>query len=246
MAYSPNNVAIYLSAMLGAAAGVGVNFQPQSAAPASYLSVAQRADAFAQAVDQAWGAQTSTTFENQLVSELAQTIWASSWPQLSAATVNLSASYAQMAAAITALSQECNTQVVGEGINPNALNTGLVQTLSANSGPNVGLVAGLTVLLTQTVTVGVGQKVLAFGTCNILDSTAGGGVARAQITVAGAGNQQPSTVTVNSAGDESMPVMASLTLSPGTYVIGLGAQQISGTGALQAYNNTLVLFLVGV
>lgn len=126
MSYVPNNSAIYIAAMRGSAAGVGATLQPLAANAASYQAIAQKADAFAQAVDTAWGPNPSTNLENALISDAVQSMWSNAWPQLSQANVNVPASYAAMAAAVVALAIECNAQVVGEGINPNSTASGQV------------------------------------------------------------------------------------------------------------------------
>lgn len=54
--YTPNNLCVYVYALAGYQAGaIAARAQPYDPNEADYVDAAERADAFAQAVDQAWG-----------------------------------------------------------------------------------------------------------------------------------------------------------------------------------------------
>lgn len=114
--YVPNNATVYLRAFDGALAGMAASGRvPASTDDTQY---ALMADAWAQAVDIAFGVGTPTLFELQGLEDASQEIWSLRSPpptgQTSAAT------YSGPAASVVSLVVAGNAQVVAQGVNPNA------------------------------------------------------------------------------------------------------------------------------
>jgi len=121
MNYNPNNSAVYLAAIAGSLAGIAASGQYLSDAnEADYMYPAEQADAFAQAVDTAWGAHTSSNVEILAIQLASQAVWQNGRSPLNSAVSTLESSYTKIGAAIAALVQAGNAQVVLEGVNPNA------------------------------------------------------------------------------------------------------------------------------
>jgi hypothetical protein len=112
MSYVPNVTAVYLRAFEGVLAAFA---EPGPKAP---TDIAEMADAFAQAVDTAWGANPVTTFELRAIQSMSHSTW-SDRSVLEHAGAYLAGSYQAEAIALVVAVQAGNAEVVEEGINPN-------------------------------------------------------------------------------------------------------------------------------
>ena len=73
--YSPNNLCVYVYAFCGYNAGLNAaRNQPTSSDESAYLDAGERADFFAQAVDQAWGAGGYTNADLQQIQSAASSL----------------------------------------------------------------------------------------------------------------------------------------------------------------------------
>jgi hypothetical protein len=124
--YSANNLCVYLAAFAGGLAGLTASGKfLLDAIRSDYAYPAQQADAFAQAVDQAWGVGPYTNVDLQQIQEISQAVWQSGRSQLPNGGQSTSRfSYAGVAAAIVAATQAGTAQVVAEGLNPNGCGAG--------------------------------------------------------------------------------------------------------------------------
>lgn len=114
--YTPNNATVYLRAFDGALAGMAASGRvPASTDDTQY---ALMADAWAQAVDIAFGVGTPTLFELQGLEDASQEIWSLRSPPPTGQT--LAATYSGPAASVVSLVVTGNAQVVAQGVNPNA------------------------------------------------------------------------------------------------------------------------------
>lgn len=117
--YHPNNTPVYLRAYAGFIAGVTGAALVTDAG--SYTLYAQMADAWAQAVDTAFGPGTPTGFHLVAIEHGSQAVWSTRAP-LEASQAILPQAYVQAATGVVARALRGNTQIVAEGIDPN--NTG--------------------------------------------------------------------------------------------------------------------------
>jgi hypothetical protein len=116
MSYSPINTPVYTAAFNGAIAGFyGAQFNDST-------YYAELADAWAQAIDQAWDNTPYTAFELLTLTTCSIVRWQNQPPQEDGLALN-PAAYAAAAAQIVALAQAGQAQLVAEGISP--VNTGL-------------------------------------------------------------------------------------------------------------------------
>lgn len=114
MSYTPNNVSVYLAAFSGCLASIG---SPGTTNPS--VDAPALADAFAQAVDTQWGSAAPTAFEITSIQQLSLAAWSGRSPLVLPAGLTPS-SYSAIANAIVTLAVNGNSQIVGEGINPNS------------------------------------------------------------------------------------------------------------------------------
>ena len=120
MSYTPNNATVYLRAFSGCQAGMSASGRGQGVADLSADEYyAQMADAWAQAVDAAFGAVTPTLFELSLIEDMSETIWTQRSPLPTSVAFN-PAAYAGLALVVTTAATTGNAQVVAVGIDPNA------------------------------------------------------------------------------------------------------------------------------
>jgi hypothetical protein len=116
VAYTPNNDAIFIAAFSGAVSGMTLTGVPKSITPSDYDKVNAVAGAWAQAFDTAWGANPSTTLDD----ELAQSMCAVEWTGRAPATSSLNPSfYTPTAAAIIAEMKSAENYFTAQGISPN-------------------------------------------------------------------------------------------------------------------------------
>ena len=115
--YVPNNATVYLRAFDGALAGMAASGRvPASSDDTQY---ALMADAWAQAVDIAFGVGVPTLFELQGLEDASQEIWSLRSP-LTTPLATVAANYRGLAASVVALVVAGNAQVVAQGVNPNS------------------------------------------------------------------------------------------------------------------------------
>lgn len=120
MAYTPENVNVYLRAFVGCLAGLGASGHYLSdASPLDYTPQAQWADAFAQAIDTAWGSSAPTNAELYAIQLVSAAVWIGRSP-LEKTESGFYEAYESLALGIVALVQQGNAQIVAEGIDPNA------------------------------------------------------------------------------------------------------------------------------
>jgi hypothetical protein len=120
--YVPNNTPVYLRAFTGFMAGITSSATSDTSA-GDYTLAAQMADAYAQQIDTEWGATAPTNLELDLIEEASSSIWTGRTPPSSDVAL-IPGTYTQTAQAIIARVQQGNTQVVSEGIDPNATGGG--------------------------------------------------------------------------------------------------------------------------
>ena len=111
MSYTPNNVPVYLAAYNAIAGFYDAQFQH----PVDY---AELADAWAQALDTAWGAGSYTSLELALIGSVSVIQWQGQ-PIPEDGHRYVPSAYADAAADVIALVKAGNAQVVAEGIDPN-------------------------------------------------------------------------------------------------------------------------------
>ncbi len=120
MAYAPNNNCVFLKAFAGAAAGLGASGRFLLDPLAADFSVpAQMADAYAQQFDTSWGGAAVTKFEEDAIFQNSKAVWENHSP-LENSVAFTPGSYASLVTSVIALVVQSNTQVAGEGVDPNA------------------------------------------------------------------------------------------------------------------------------
>lgn len=118
--YVPLNPPIYLAAYGGCLSGLGAAGRYLSdPRPIDYELQAASADAFAQALDAAWGSGGYTNLDLSEIEQVAQSVWSGRSPP----STNLATqpgTYGTLARAVIALARAGTARVVSEGIDPNA------------------------------------------------------------------------------------------------------------------------------
>jgi len=120
MGYTPKNTPVYLRALIGFMSGISGNDVTDTNA-SQVGSYAAMADAYAQEVDQVYGANPFTTTFLGVIEEASEATWRSK-SVLEAANAFKPGSYLQIAQSVIAKATQANAQVVSEGVDPN--NTG--------------------------------------------------------------------------------------------------------------------------
>lgn len=130
--YTPNNVCVFNKAITGCQAGlIASRAMPFDPYEADYVDPAERADAFAQAVDTAWGAASYTNADLDQIFAASQAIWANGRSPVTGAAGLTAAGYTSLAVGIVAATQAGTAQIVAEGIDPNGCGGG-----GSSSGTN--------------------------------------------------------------------------------------------------------------
>jgi hypothetical protein len=118
--YTPNNASVYLRAFAGCLAGLTASGRyPTDPSAEDYDLPARSADAFAQEVDTLFGSSAPTSFQLITLLVEAEAIWGEGRSPLPTAEATLPGSYEQVAAAIVAILEQGNIQVIEEGVDPN-------------------------------------------------------------------------------------------------------------------------------
>jgi hypothetical protein len=117
MAYTPNNLCVYIYAFVGCQAGLVASGKVPSGA--AFTDPALKADAFAQAVDTAWGVGGYTTADLQQIQGCSYGVWALGRSPIRNPEGKLVSAYVTEAAAIVAAVRAGTAQIVAEGIDPN-------------------------------------------------------------------------------------------------------------------------------
>lgn len=113
MSYVPNNPAVYLAAFSGMLSATGTVGRGN----ADFSAIV--ADAFAQAVDEAWGPGSFTALDVESIRLACSALWTSRSPLSYPAAIDPQ-SYGTFATAVVALAQSGTARVIAEGIDPNA------------------------------------------------------------------------------------------------------------------------------
>jgi hypothetical protein len=133
--YTPLNPPIYLAAYSGCLAGIGAAGRYLSdPRPIDYELQAASADAFAQALDTAWGSGGYTRLDLDDIEQIAQSVWSGRSPP----STNLATqpgTYGTLARAVIALARAGTERVVSEGIDPNATGGGGPTGATGAAGP---------------------------------------------------------------------------------------------------------------
>lgn len=120
MSYTPNNVCIYLYAFAGGLAGLAASGRYlEDSSQNDYVFPAEQADAFAQAIDTAWGAHEFSNADIQQIQACSQGVWQDRSPLISdkGTSVNTQ-SYAGVASAIVSLVKAGTAQIEAQGVDP--------------------------------------------------------------------------------------------------------------------------------
>jgi hypothetical protein len=115
MSYTPNNPPVYLAAFAGAVTGLGARDNPIGDVAYS----ANMANAFAQAVDTAFGDGAYTGLDLNTIRSASQAAWQTRSPLSDPQSLNANA-YVTLADEIVALALQSDAEVESEGIDPNA------------------------------------------------------------------------------------------------------------------------------
>lgn len=155
MAYVPKNINVFASAFAGAMAGAGVPNGAFIVDPSAgdYAGVAGVAQAFAQAVDTAWGNVTpANIYDQNCLTDAAQALFSRGAFPVTAAT-QTQTNWTTAATALVAMVQEGDAVMAGQGVNP-----------GAGSGSNRAYGAGgATTAAAATITVIAAAKLIAKG-----------------------------------------------------------------------------------
>ena len=123
--YSPNNLCVYVYAFCGYNAGLNAaRNQPTSSDESAYLDAGERADFFAQAVDQAWGAGGYTNADLQQIQSAASSLLSTGNSIVPGLMGLTQAGYTNIAAALVAGVRAGTAQIVSEGLDPNGCGGG--------------------------------------------------------------------------------------------------------------------------
>lgn len=118
MAYSPNNILMYIAVYSGALAGMGVsNRVPTDTNPASYAGLASLAGAFAQEFDTVWGSRTTSLADISSAEEMAESTWQGRSPQPVAPFTNPT-TYLEEVTALIAILTAQDDYLAAQGIVP--------------------------------------------------------------------------------------------------------------------------------
>jgi hypothetical protein len=138
MSYNPHNLCVYVKALAGCQAGlIGCRAYPIDPNEVDYVDPAERADAFAQAIDTAWGSASYTNADLDQIFGAAQAIWANGRSPVSGAAGLTAGGYTSVALGIVAATQAGTAQIVAEGINPNGCGSGGGVTTVTGTAPIV-------------------------------------------------------------------------------------------------------------
>ena len=114
MAYTPNNINVYIAAFSGAVAGMGAsNRFPRDNVASDYASLVSTAGAYAQQFDTMWGANNATSLDIDNITQLTAAAWESRAPNSTKPT-----DFAILCGALIAMVQQSETYFAGQGIPP--------------------------------------------------------------------------------------------------------------------------------
>jgi hypothetical protein len=125
VSYNPHNPCVYIYALAGYQSGaIAARAQPYDPNEADYTDSAQRADVFAQAVDQAWGTGAYTQADLLQIQSAATAAWIPGRSPVTGPVGLTQAGYATLAAGLVAGVQAGTAQIVAEGVSPNGCGGG--------------------------------------------------------------------------------------------------------------------------
>ena len=185
MSYTPLNLCIYVAAQAGYNAGsFAARAMPYDSNEADYVNSAERADFFAQAVDQAWGSGGFADADLRQIQSASAAVWNPGRSPVTGPAGLTQAGYATLAAGLVAATLAGTAQIVAEGINPNGCggssNPGGLLPLAADNnhtGSPISISAGVdpgTIVVSVTVTPKATGKLCIWGTV-VAQSTGEGG-----------------------------------------------------------------------
>lgn len=124
--YTPNNICVYVYAFSGCMAGLFASGKyPINATSNDRADAATKSDAFAQAVDEAWGSAGYTNADLIQIQGCCYGVWAfGRSPIADAQGGGSSSGYTTLAEALVLGVQAGTTQIESEGINPNGCGGG--------------------------------------------------------------------------------------------------------------------------
>ena len=125
MGFVPNNLCVYIYAFCGCQAGlVASGKYPNDPSENDYDYASLKADAYAQAIDEAWGSGAYTNADLQQLFGCSYGIWALGRSPIADPTGNEPAAYGGVAIALVAAVRSGTRQIVSEGIDPNGCGGG--------------------------------------------------------------------------------------------------------------------------
>ena len=123
MAYTPNNICVYLNAAAGCLSALGRAGYSLDIQQSNNTSYAEQADAYAQQFDQLWGTTSPTDFQEAMILVASSHLFASHSP-LGEPNGLVPSNYTQMVQSVIARVKQGSAQVDAEGISENCPSAG--------------------------------------------------------------------------------------------------------------------------